>query len=102
MIEPKCLQPGSFNLVVDGYGYLLPCCNFDKEYCKKNDIPELVQEKFNLNNDMTVEEVIKSEEWQLFLKRLLIEEERNNLPNLCHYLCGNKSNVKNRIKCDNV
>jgi len=88
MINPRCLN-GENCFGFSSRGYILPCCYFDNEYSLKHDIPELVQEKLNLSNVTSIEEIFSSEEWQKFFKNL--DEKSENLPFPCHYYCGENS-----------
>lgn len=97
MIEPRCLK-GELTLSHSSTGFIVPCCNFDKPYCIKYDIPELTQEKFNLKNINSIEEVLNSEEWQSFFKNIL--NKSNSLPQPCHYYCSENPKI-DRIKVDN-
>lgn len=93
-IEPRCLK----NEVLIAYsatGYIIPCCHFDRPYCFENDIPDLVQEKFNLKNVSSIEEIFKSDEWQCFFKKL--SEKSDDLPFTCHHHCSDNPIIQ-RIK----
>lgn len=82
MIEPKCLSKYGF-LGWSSKGYILPCCWMDHE--NMDLIPELVQEKFKLENVSSVEEVIESEEWQNFWD--ILKESPEDAPTVCHHYC---------------
>lgn len=91
MIDPKCLK-GENCLGHSARGYLVPCCFFDNEYSLKNDIPQLIQEKLNLANVDSINEILQSAEWLAFLK--LLEEKSDDLPYPCHYYCGENRTYK--------
>jgi len=83
MITPKCLDKWGF-LGWSATGYLLPCCWMDHE--NMDLIPELVQEKFKVENIDSIDDIIQSEEWQSFFDT--IKNNPENAPNVCHHYCG--------------
>ena len=83
MIKPKCLDKWGF-FGWSATGYLLPCCWMDHE--NMNLIPELVQEKFKVENVDKISDIIKSDEWQSFFNT--IKNDQDNAPHVCHHYCG--------------
>ena len=81
-MKPKCLE-GEF-LAWSAAGHLLPCCWYDNQ--NKKFIPQLLQEKFRLSKDNTVEDVLNSEEWKDFLDK--VKRDDKSLPPICHMYCG--------------
>jgi len=51
-----------------------------------NLIPELVQEKFKVENVDKISDIIKSDEWQSFFDT--IKNDQDNAPHVCHHYCG--------------
>ena len=49
-------------------------------------IPELVQEKFKVENVDKISDIIKSDEWQSFFDT--IKNDQENAPHVCHHYCG--------------
>jgi len=49
-------------------------------------IPELVQEKFKVENVDKISDIIKSDEWQSFFET--IKNDQENAPHVCHHYCG--------------
>ena len=49
-------------------------------------IPELVQEKFKVENVDKISDIIKSDEWQSFFDT--IKNDQKNAPHVCHHYCG--------------
>ena len=84
MIEPKCLNNGY--LGYSNEGFILPCCWAD--YAKYELIPELLQDKFNLSNVNSIDEILNSEEWKNFLKNI----KNNPLP-ICIKYCNKDNEV---------
>jgi hypothetical protein len=88
MIDPKCLK----NQQCFGFssrGFILPCCYYDNEYSLKFDAPQFIEEKLNLNNVNSIEEIFNSEAWQTFFEQL--DSKSENLPYPCHYYCSDNS-----------
>ena len=83
MITPKCLDKWGF-LGWSATGYLLPCGWMDHE--NMDLIPELVQEKFKVENIDSIDDIIQSEEWQSFFDT--IKNKPENAPHVCHHYCG--------------
>jgi len=84
MIEPKCLQDKS--LGYSNEGFILPCCWAD--YDKYKLIPQLVQDKFNLSNVNSIEEILNSEEWKNFFHNI----KNNPLP-ICIKYCSKSDEI---------
>jgi hypothetical protein len=84
MIDPKCLKDGHF-FGHSNEGFILPCCWAD--YKKYELIPQLVQDKFNLSNVNSVDEILNSEEWIFFLKNI-----KDNPLSICKKYCSNNDN----------
>ena len=49
-------------------------------------IPDLVQEKFKVENVDKISDIIKSDEWQSFFDT--IKNDQENAPHVCHHYCG--------------
>ena len=82
MMKPRCLEDKFLGW--SATGELLPCCWYDnpnKEYIK-----ELLQEKFRLSYDNTVEDVLNSKEWKDFFDK--VKNDPESLPPICHRYCG--------------
>ena len=77
MMKPRCLEDKFLGW--SATGELLPCCWYDnpnKEYIK-----DLLDEKFRISYDNTVEDVLNSLNWSIEIGGLskLIEISENNL-----------------------
>ena len=83
MIKPKCLDKWGF-FGWSATGYLLPCCWMDHE--NMDLIPELVQEKFKVENVDKISDIILSDEWQSFFD--VIKNNPESAPHVCHHYCG--------------
>ena len=84
--EPQCLNGKGYGHSTSGH--LLPCCWSDYY---KDQIPELIQDKFKLKN-MKVNNIINSDEWKEFFK---FENPRQ----YCKEYCSKKKN-SSRTKID--
>ena len=80
---PKCLNESS-QMGHTARGYILPCCWSDRPDLFESDMKDLVQKKFKLDNIESIEEVLFSEEWQIFYNDLKNGKGRK----ICHIYCG--------------
>jgi len=88
MVDPSCLKEGH-RYGHTNEGFILPCCwiwsaRFDL-------VPELMQDKFNLSNVNSIEEIVTSEEWQNFFKNI-----KDNYQHSPWELCKRYCPVKNK------
>jgi hypothetical protein len=83
-IEPKCLN-GENPLGTTSRGYLIPCCYWDRIDLFNSEISDLVQEKFRLDNIISIESILSSEEWIDFYAKL----KTGVGPKICQRYCSN-------------
>lgn len=92
-IKPRCKkQNDGYDKEIRGIayasnGYLLPCCWLDVVHIK----PELeahgfYDEGLKLENNDTVEEILTSDVWVEYFRKL--EEEPDKCLSRCHLYCG--------------
>lgn len=79
-LNPKCLQL-NHQLGHSSEGYLLPCCMTDHAA-----IPELWKPHLKLENNESVGNILNSNEWLNFFKKLKFFPD--NAPELCKKFCG--------------
>jgi hypothetical protein len=93
---PKCLNRKKPQFGHVSSGHITPCCFYvDDEI---DQIPQLVQEKFDLDNVSSIEEILHSNEWQDFFLKIK-NKDIDNLPEVCKHRCGNgASNVWKKSK----
>ena len=94
MITPKCIS-GENCIAYSSTGYLLPCCWAD-QMDRRLEFSQLLLDKFKLENVSSVDDIIRSDEWQSFYKGLL--EDPDNAPTVCKNYC--KSDYNNKIEID--
>lgn len=82
---PKCLNRKKSQLGHIASGKLTPCCFYVDDDIDQ--IPELVQEKFNLDRVSSIEEILYSDEWQDFFRKVE-SHDVDNLPEVCKHRCG--------------
>lgn len=80
--SPKCKQDKSFALNAEGF--LLPCCWVDPIGKPLPELEHLFQDKFNIDNINSIEDILKSEEWVEFF-------EFKTIPSVCERYCNENS-----------
>jgi hypothetical protein len=69
-------------------GYLLPCCWLDTEWSKKTLVElGLYDNELKLENNNSVEDIVKSNQWKSFIR--ILQEEPELAPKKCHEKCKN-------------
>ena len=67
MVDPSCIKKGH-RWGYSSEGFILPCCWI---WSARYDlVPELMQDKFNLSNVNSIDEILNSLEWQNFLNNM--------------------------------
>jgi len=67
MIDPKCLRD-NHRWGYRNEGFILPCCYMWSAAPVL--VPELLQDKFNLSNVNSIDEILNSEEWKNFFEKI--------------------------------
>ncbi len=80
MIDPKCINSDQ-RISYSSQGFLIPCCWFHDE-------EPFFQEKFRVENNDSIEDILLSEEWLDFYR--MLQEEPERAPYTCHRKCGVK------------
>lgn len=92
-LKPRCMSQDK-NGVVQGIaycsdGYLIPCCWLDGLQSKQQLINlGMYDSNLKLENNDSVENVVKSPQWRNFI-RILVEEPKL-APTKCHVKCKNE------------
>lgn len=90
ILKPRCIYK-DINNVVQGIaycsdGYLLPCCWLDGLQSKKELINlGLYDNELKLENNESVEKIIRSKQWVNFIK--IISKDNHLAPTKCHEKC---------------
>jgi hypothetical protein len=87
MKQPKCMEEGC-SLGHHPAGYILPCC-----YVRVNDgtnpvhgaVTTLYKEELKISNVNSIEEIIKSNEWDNFFD--IINNRPDEWPKICLKVC---------------
>mgnify|MGYP001174584472 CR=1 FL=1 len=90
--KPKCIgyDGKRKDKVTSTTNHLLPCCWCDQH---RHEIPELTQEHLKIHNVDKIEDIILSDEWNAFEKRL----ETGDPPKFCKKYCGYGGNFRDDI-----
>ena len=95
-IKPKCFY--KMEAAVNAQGFLLPCCWCDQPWTLEQEhFKPLVQDKFHLSKVKNINEVIYSDEWQIF-KKDLQESNIKKLPPVCIKQCEEKEGKNKQSK----
>lgn len=73
-------------------GFFYPCCWAGGP---NNEFKHLTKEKFKLENNDSIDDIIRSDEWNKFYSDLLDKPE--DAPNICKRNCGKSRIVKGKL-----
>ena len=81
--EPKRPEIG---LAFTAGGHVLPCCYLDKPHNYKNNVKNLWDEELKIENNESIEDIVRSPQWKKFHKNLLHQPGNSCFECLTH--CG--------------
>ena len=85
--DPACLKNKEYGW--DFQGKLLPCCWYWQPGQQHlSFLPELTDDKFNIGNVKSVNDIINSKEWIDFHK--MLKDNPENAPEICKTYCGRR------------
>ena len=92
--KPKCIHGGR-DIALSARGYLVPCCWLDRpdgseNFYQDTKVQKFYQKELHLDNNKSVDSIIKSETWQTFFNDL-IERPETSSP-ICLKMCTVEGN----------
>lgn len=92
ILKPRCMIKDNNQAVMGiaycSNGYLLPCCWLDGSMSEQELIDlDMYNESLKLENNNSVEEIIRSSQWKNFIR--ILTEEPQSAPRKCHTKCKN-------------
>ena len=88
--QPKCLSKEGRNIgrsgAVSATGFVLPCCWLDRpNEPRDSKVSTLFDEKLHIDNNDTIDDIIKSDPWQKFMRELTTKAEESSP--ICLEMC---------------
>ena len=88
--QPKCLSKEGRNIgrsgAISATGFVLPCCWLDRPNKPMDSkVSTLFDEKLHIDNNDTIDDIIKSDPWQKFMRELTTKPEESSP--ICLEMC---------------
>jgi len=88
--QPKCIKPNTDavgrDIAVSATGFILPCCWLDRPDSEIDEkVATLFNDKLHIDNNDTIDDIIKSDPWQKFMRELTTKPEESSP--ICLEMC---------------
>ena len=96
-LDPLCFKD-AIALAVTNQGVLIPCCRMDDPKTMNDPRMKKMLEVSTINNNNTVEDILKSGEWKEFANNL----SKNIGPNACRTTCAKAKKYSQTVEWINT
>ena len=96
-LDPLCFKD-AIALAVTNQGVLIPCCRMDDPKTMNDHRMKKMLEVSTINNNNTVEDILKSGEWKEFANNL----SKNIGPNACRTTCAKAKKYSQTVEWINT